>query len=74
MKLIIDQCSDHREVEITIKCGIVDSKLEKLISQIRLYAFSILDEINSITSIAILIISAFIFYGLSVILIKKRSY
>ena len=41
MKLIIDQSLDHKEVEITIKCGLIDSELEKLISQIRLYSFSI---------------------------------
>jgi DNA-binding LytR/AlgR family response regulator len=41
LKLIIDQSLDHKEVEITIKCGLIDSELEKLISQIRLYFFSI---------------------------------
>ncbi len=41
MKLIIDQSKEHKEVEIIIKCGIVDKRLEKLIAQIRLYSFSI---------------------------------
>ena len=41
MKLIIDQSLDHRDVEITIKCGIIDEQLERLIAQIRLYSFSI---------------------------------
>lgn len=41
MKLIIDQSLDNNEVEITIKCGLIDDSLEKLIQQIRLYAFSL---------------------------------
>ncbi|RJE85237.1 LytTR family transcriptional regulator [Paenibacillus sp. 1011MAR3C5] len=41
MKLIIDQSLEHQDVEITIKCGIIDENLERLIAQIRLYSFSI---------------------------------
>lgn len=41
MKLIIDQSLENNDVEITIKCGMIDEKLEHLISQIRLYSFSI---------------------------------
>ncbi|KMT22379.1 LytTR family DNA-binding domain-containing protein [Clostridium cylindrosporum] len=41
MKLIIDQSLENKELEITIKCNLIDPKLEKLISQIRLYFFSI---------------------------------
>lgn len=41
MKFTIDQSSDYTDVEITIKCGVVDSRLEKMISQIRLYSFSV---------------------------------
>ncbi len=41
MKLLIDQSPDNEEVEITIKCGIIDPALEQLIAQIRLYSFSI---------------------------------
>lgn len=41
MKLLIDQSPDNEEVEITIKCGLIDPGLEKLIEQIRLYSFSV---------------------------------
>lgn len=41
LKLNIEQSSEYSDVEITIKCGIVDARLERLISQIRLYSFSI---------------------------------
>ncbi|WP_018750969.1 hypothetical protein [Paenibacillus sanguinis] len=41
MKLIIDQSLNHEDIEITIKCKLVDAELEKLIAQIRLYGFSI---------------------------------
>ena len=41
MKLIIDQSLNHKDVEITIKCAVIDEQLERLISQIRLYSFSI---------------------------------
>lgn len=41
LKLIIDQSLDHEDVEITIKCRLIDAELEKLIAQIRLYGFSI---------------------------------
>jgi len=41
LKLLIDQSPDNEEVEITIKCGMIDPGLEKLIEQIRLYSFSI---------------------------------
>lgn len=41
LKLIIDQSLENDGVEIIIKCGVIDSKLEKLIDQIRLYSFSI---------------------------------
>lgn len=41
MKLKIEQSPENEEVEITVKCGMVDEKLERLIAQIRLYAFSI---------------------------------
>lgn len=44
MKLTIDQSSDSADVEITIKCGIIDKHLEKLIAQIRLYSFSIIGK------------------------------
>ncbi len=41
MKLLIDQSPDNEEVQITIKCGIIDAALEELIAQIRLYSFSV---------------------------------
>ena len=41
MKLIIDQSLEHQDVEITIKCGMIDENLERLIAQIRLYSFAI---------------------------------
>lgn len=44
MKLLIDQSSAYEDVEITIKCGVMDARLEKLISLIRLYSFSIIGK------------------------------
>ncbi|MGG3453092.1 putative HTH-type transcriptional regulator [compost metagenome] len=44
MKLIIEQSLDHEDVEITIKCQLIDADLEKLIAQIRLYGFSIMGK------------------------------
>ncbi len=41
MKLVIDQSLENKEVEITIRCGLIDPDLEKLIAQIRLYSFSL---------------------------------
>ncbi|RXZ79675.1 LytTR family transcriptional regulator [Paenibacillaceae bacterium] len=41
LKLIIDQSLDHKDIEITIKCGLIDEDLERLIAQIRLFSFSI---------------------------------
>ena len=41
MKLLIDQSPDNEEVEIIIKCGLIDTELEKLIAQIRLYSISV---------------------------------
>lgn len=49
MKLIIDQSLDHEDLEITIKCKLVDAELEKLIAQIRLYGFSITGKKNGAT-------------------------
>ena len=41
MKLTIDQSSEYADVEVIIKCGLVDARLQNLISQIRLYSFSV---------------------------------
>jgi len=41
LKLIIDQSLEHKEVEITIHCGLIDPALARLIEQIRLYSFSV---------------------------------
>lgn len=41
MKLIIEESLDQEEVEITIKCALLDDRLKKLITQIRAYSFSI---------------------------------
>ncbi len=41
MKLTIEQSLAHSEVEINIKCALIDPKLERLIAQIRLYSFAI---------------------------------
>jgi len=41
LKLIIDQSPDQEEVEIIVKCALIDERLDKLIEMIRLYAFSI---------------------------------
>ncbi len=51
MKLIIEQSLEHNEVEITIKCGLIDDKLQKLISQIRLYSFSITGKREGVSCI-----------------------
>ena len=45
LKLIIEQSSDNKEIEINIKCGqVIDEKLQRLIDQIRLYSFSIIGK------------------------------
>lgn len=41
MKVLIDQSPDYEEVEITIKCAMIDEGLSKLIDSIRLYSFAI---------------------------------
>ena len=41
MKLLIDQSPENEAVEIIIKCGLIDARLEKLIEQVRLYFFSV---------------------------------
>lgn len=41
MKLLIEQSDEYQDVEIRIRCGIMDEKLKKLVSKIRLYAFSV---------------------------------
>lgn len=41
MKLIIEESLEQEEVEITIKCSLLDERLKKLIAQIRAYSFSI---------------------------------
>lgn len=41
MKLIIDQSPEYGEVEITVKCGMMDERLQRLVEHIRTYSFSI---------------------------------
>lgn len=41
MKLFIEQSDEYNDTEITIKCGIVDERLESIIQQIRLCMFSV---------------------------------
>ena len=41
MKLNIEQNPEMREVEITIRCNIIDERLAALVRQIQLYAFSV---------------------------------
>ncbi|MDU1413348.1 MAG: LytTR family DNA-binding domain-containing protein [Clostridium sp.] len=41
MKLTIEESLDNNEVEITIKCGVMDNRLRRLIETIREYSFSI---------------------------------
>lgn len=41
LKINIEQSSIYSEVEITIKCNSIDERLEKLISNIRLYSSTI---------------------------------
>lgn len=41
MKLHIEQGPGHEEVEIIVRCGVIDDRLEWLLHQIRLYGFSL---------------------------------
>lgn len=41
MKFTIDQSLEHGEPEIVIRCSTIDSRLAKLIEDIRLYSFSL---------------------------------
>lgn len=41
MKLNIEQAPGIEEVEITIRCGMMDERLQDLVRQIQLYAFSV---------------------------------
>lgn len=41
MKLTIEQSLDNDEVEIQIKCGVMDARLRTLIESIRQYSFSL---------------------------------
>lgn len=41
MKLTIEQTLENDEVEITIKCGVMDDRLRRLIENIRQYSFSL---------------------------------
>lgn len=41
MKLIIEENLEQEDVEIIIKCSMLDERLKKLIAQIRAYSFSI---------------------------------
>lgn len=50
MKLSIEQSLDCKETEIHIVCGLMDSRLQRLIEQIKLYAFSIMAEKDGITT------------------------
>lgn len=48
MKLIIEQSLENKDIEITIKCALIDKRLEKLIENIRLYSFSITGKKDNI--------------------------
>lgn len=41
MKLTIEQSLENNEIEIIIKCGVMDERLRKLIESIRQYSFSL---------------------------------
>ncbi len=41
MKLTIEQSNGTDEVEIVVRCGLIDERLSALLAQIRLYAFSL---------------------------------
>ena len=47
MKLTIEQSLENNEIEITIKCGVMDDRLRKLIESIRQYSFSLQCKNNS---------------------------
>jgi DNA-binding LytR/AlgR family response regulator len=46
LKINIDRSDEYNEIEITIKCRTIDEKLEKVISNIRLYNKSISGKKN----------------------------
>ncbi|MFV0352621.1 MAG: LytTR family DNA-binding domain-containing protein [Oscillospiraceae bacterium] len=41
MKFTIEQSLENNDVEITIKCNIIDDRLQHIIDHIRLYSFSV---------------------------------
>ena len=44
MKFIVEQSLGQDEVEITVRCGLIDERLQRLIEQIRLYGFSLMGK------------------------------
>lgn len=50
IKLLIEQSLDCKETEIKITCSLIDDRLNKLIEQIKLYAFSIIGYIDGIST------------------------
>jgi len=44
VKLLIDQSQEYEDVTITIQCGRIDARLQQLISQIRLYSFTLIGK------------------------------
>ena len=51
MKLIIEQSDEYSEPEITVKCGIMDDRLESIIQHIRLHMFSVAGVKDGVTKV-----------------------
>lgn len=51
MKLIIEQSEEYSEPEITVKCGMMDERLESIINHIRLNMFSVAGVKDGVTKV-----------------------
>lgn len=51
MKLTIEQSDAYSDIEITIRCAMVDAPLERLIEQIRLYGVALHGRANGETAL-----------------------
>ncbi len=51
MKLIIEQSEEYGEPEITVRCGMMDERLENIINHIRLNMFSVTGVKDGVTRV-----------------------
>ncbi len=49
MKVTVEQSSECREVEVTVKYDVMDGRLEHLIEHIRVYSYSVAGETDGVT-------------------------